>query len=88
MRSSAEHARGLGFGGMQVIHPEQLATVHDVFTPTAQELEWARTVEEVFDRAEAEGTASIRLADGTFVDYPVVRRARRILAASLPRSGR
>jgi citrate lyase subunit beta/citryl-CoA lyase len=89
LRRSAEHARGLGFGGVQVIHPEQLGIVHDVFAPSAEEVSWARAVEEAFSRAEAEGTASIRLADGTFVDYPVVRRARRILAvAQSPRSGR
>ncbi|SFE32754.1 HpcH/HpaI aldolase/citrate lyase family protein [Blastococcus tunisiensis] len=88
LRRSAEHARALGFGGTQVIHPEQLGTVHEVFAPTPQETAWAREVQEAFDRAEAEGTASIRLADGTFVDYPVVRRARRILAASGEEAGR
>lgn len=88
VRRSAEHARALGFGGVQAIHPEQLGIVHEVFAPTAEETAWARVVEEAFSRAEAEGTASIRLADGTFVDYPVVRRARRILSASPWGSGR
>lgn len=88
LRSSAEHARALGFGGVQVIHPEQLGTVHEVFAPTPEEMAWARAVQAAFERAEAEGTASIRLDDGTFVDYPVMRRARRILAASGAETGR
>lgn len=82
LRQSVEHARALGFGGVQVIHPEQVGTVHEVFAPTPEETSWARAVQAAFYRAEAEGTASIRMTDGTFVDYPVMRRARRILAAS------
>jgi citrate lyase subunit beta/citryl-CoA lyase len=88
LRRSAGHARELGFGGVQVIHPEQLDIVHEVFAPTPEEVAWARAVEEAFGRAEAEGTASIRLADGTFVDYPVIRRARRILATPTRGTGR
>lgn len=77
---SAQTARSLGYGGKQVIHPKQIETVHNVFSVTYAELEWARHVVEEFDRAEDKGVSSIRLKDGTFVDYPVASRARRVLA--------
>jgi len=80
LRRSTEHARRLGFGGKAVIHPAQLATVASVFSPDRAEVTWARAVDAAFALAEREGRASIRLDDGTFVDYPVARRARAILA--------
>ena len=77
---AAQRARRLGFSGKQVIHPAQLATVADAFSASPAELEWARAVDAAFASAEADGVSSIRLSDGTFVDYPIARRARAILA--------
>lgn len=79
---SAAHARRLGFAGKQVLHPKQIAPIRDIFSVSAAELAWAREVDAVFADAEARGIASIKLSDGTFVDYPVARRARAILARS------
>jgi citrate lyase subunit beta / citryl-CoA lyase len=66
-----------------VIHPRQLAVVHDVFTPSADELKWAQTVLDAFHSAAGE---AVKLPDGEFVDLPVADRARRLieLAARLP----
>jgi citrate lyase subunit beta / citryl-CoA lyase len=77
---AAQRARRLGFSGKQVIHPAQLPTVAAAFSASPAELEWARAVDVAFASAEAEGVSSIRLSDGTFVDYPIARRARAILA--------
>lgn len=77
---SAAHARNLGFGGKAVIHPRQLEPVRTAFAPTAADLEWARAVDRAFERAEADGVSSIRLPDGSFVDYPIAQRAREMLA--------
>ncbi|MEV7867676.1 CoA ester lyase [Streptomyces sp. NPDC088124] len=82
LRVSAERARAIGFGGKQIIHPRQLNPVAAAFVPTAEEIDWARRVDEAFTAAEERGVASIRLADGTFVDYPVASRARALLAAA------
>jgi citrate lyase subunit beta/citryl-CoA lyase len=83
LRAEAEFARSLGFFGKSAIHPRQLPILHDVFTPSAGELEWAQTVLDAFDRA---GGEAIKLADGEFVDLPVANRARRVieLARELP----
>ncbi|MDV3123949.1 CoA ester lyase [Mycobacterium sp. 21AC1] len=77
---SARQARRLGFSGKQVIHPAQIRGVAAAFAASPAEIEWARTVDIAFTAAEADGTSSIRLPDGTFVDYPIARRARAILA--------
>jgi citrate lyase subunit beta/citryl-CoA lyase len=76
LREQAEFARSLGFFGKSAIHPRQLGTIHDVFTPSAQELTWARAVLDAFDAA---GGNAVKLPDGEFVDLPVADRARRLL---------
>lgn len=80
LEQSARSARHLGFGGKAVIHPSQLSTVRSTFAPTAEELIWARAVDQAFSQGEREGKAAVRLADGTFIDYPIARRARALLA--------
>jgi citrate lyase subunit beta/citryl-CoA lyase len=76
LRAQTEFARSLGFFGKSAIHPRQLAVLHDVFTPSPQELEWARTVVDTFARARGE---AVRLPDGEFIDLPVAQRAHRLL---------
>jgi citrate lyase subunit beta/citryl-CoA lyase len=50
-----------------------------VFTPTVEEAEFSRKVIAAFAEAEAAGSASIQL-DGYFIDYPIVEKARRVVA--------
>jgi citrate lyase subunit beta / citryl-CoA lyase len=84
LRRSAATARRLGFGGKQVLHPRQVPVVAAAFAPSAEELRWARRVDEAFREAEAAGVSSIRLDDGTFVDYPIAHRARALLGEDGP----
>jgi citrate lyase subunit beta/citryl-CoA lyase len=84
LRTSTERARRLGFGAKQVLHPRQIAPVAEILAPTAEQLAWARAVDAAFTEAERRGVASIQLADGTFVDYPVARRARVLLGRAGP----
>ncbi len=79
LRASARRGREFGFQGKLVIHPRQVAVCNEVFTPGAAEVAHAREVIAAFERAEAAGSASIQL-DGYFIDYPIVERARRVLA--------
>ncbi|MDW8469150.1 MAG: CoA ester lyase [Burkholderiales bacterium] len=79
LRRSVEKSLRSGFQGKLCIHPDQVAVVNAVFTPEAEEVERARRIVAAFEKAEREGSAAIEV-DGTFVDYPVVERARRTLA--------
>ncbi len=85
-RVSARNGRRMGLYGKLCIHPDQVAPCNEVFTPDAAQLAHARAVVEAFERAEASGSASIQV-NGQFVDYPIVFKARRILAAAARAGG-
>jgi citrate lyase subunit beta/citryl-CoA lyase len=74
----ARRARSIGFGAKLCIHPRQVAIVNGAFSPTADELDWARRVVE---SAAASGGAAVAV-DGKMVDAPVLARARRLLDAA------
>ena len=78
LEASARTALGLGFQGKMCIHPDQIAVVNRVFTPSESEIAFAERVDAAFAKAEAEGSAAIQL-DGKFIDYPIVYRAQRML---------
>lgn len=67
-----------GFQGKLCIHPDQIPIANAVYTPSDDELAWAKKIITSFDEAEAEGSASIQV-DGYFVDYPIVEKAQRIV---------
>jgi citrate lyase subunit beta/citryl-CoA lyase len=75
---SARTALGCGFQGKMCIHPDQIAVVNRVFSPSDAEIAFAERVTAAFANAEAEGSAAIQL-DGKFIDYPIVYRAQRVL---------
>jgi citrate lyase subunit beta/citryl-CoA lyase len=78
LEASARTALGFGFQGKMCIHPNQIAVVNRVFTPSDAEVAFAERVVAAFARAEAEGSAAIQL-DGKFIDYPILYRAQRVL---------
>jgi citrate lyase subunit beta/citryl-CoA lyase len=84
LRTDARRAKQLGFQGKLCIHPNQVVPCNDIFSPTAEEIAYARRVVEAFEKSEAEGIGALQL-DGKFIDTPVVERSRRIirLAASI-----
>ena len=78
LEASARTALGFGFQGKMCIHPNQIAVVNCVFSPSEAEIAFAERVVAAFARAHAEGSAAIQL-DGKFIDYPIVDRAQRVL---------
>jgi citrate lyase subunit beta/citryl-CoA lyase len=78
LEASARTALGFGFQGKMCIHPNQIAIVNRVFTPSEAEIKFAERVVAAFALAEAEGNAAIQL-DGKFIDYPILYRAQRVL---------
>jgi citrate lyase subunit beta / citryl-CoA lyase len=79
LRRQCSVSRSFGFFGKSAIHPSQLSIIHAAFSPTDDELQWARDVLEAFD--DANGSA-VRLPGGEFVDLPVAERARDLLRLS------
>jgi citrate lyase subunit beta/citryl-CoA lyase len=76
LEADAADAKALGMGAKLCIHPTQVAVVNRVFRPSEAEVAWARRVTEA-----AESHAGAFAVDGEMIDEPVLRRARRILAA-------
>jgi citrate lyase subunit beta/citryl-CoA lyase len=78
LRTDALRAKHLGFQGKLCIHPSQVEPCNAIFSPTAEEIAYARRVVEAFEKSESEGIGALQL-DGKFIDYPVVERSRRII---------
>lgn len=79
LHQEARQGAEMGYGGKQIIHPNQVEPVQTAFTPTEAEIAQARRVVEMFAAHQAEGTGAFAL-DGKMVDMPVVRAAERVLA--------
>jgi citrate lyase beta subunit len=81
VEADARLARSLGLRGKACIHPAQVPVVNEVFTPSAEEVAWARRVLASAEAAESEARGAVSL-DGLMVDAPVIARAKRILQES------
>lgn len=79
VRLYAEQARDLGYEGVMVIHPDHVAIVNEVFTPTEAELREARAVIEALAEGERVGRGAITI-DGRMIDAPNGDAAHRLLA--------
>ncbi len=74
----AQQSRRLGFSGMSLIHPSQIDPINAVFSPTPEEIEYAKQVVQAFEEANARGDGSVAFG-GQLIDRPIVERARRAL---------
>lgn len=80
LTQATNHAKELGFGGKLCIHPKQTSRVAESFLPSETDISQSKAVVSAFEQAQEEGIASVKLDDGTFIDYPVYFRARKLLA--------
>jgi citrate lyase subunit beta/citryl-CoA lyase len=76
LRRYASNARRDGFSGMLAIHPAQVETINAAFVPTAEELERAARIVELFETNPGEGAIGL---DGEMIDRPHLLQARRLL---------
>jgi citrate lyase subunit beta/citryl-CoA lyase len=74
----ARASRRDGFAGRLAIHPAQLAPIHAAFSPSPEEVDWARRVIETLAGAPGQGAVAL---DGKMIDRPHLKQAERILAA-------
>ena len=79
LRADAKRARQMGYIGKFAIHPSQLDIINETFSPSAEEIAYARRIMDAWEKAEAEGRGSLAM-DGRMVDVPVVKRAQNLLA--------
>lgn len=77
----AEFAKSLGFTGKAAISPRHVASINEVFSPTLEEIEYAKEVMDIIRVAKEQGKGAISLR-GKMIDAPIVERARQILEMS------
>ncbi len=77
LRRECEEARRDGFTAKMAIHPVQVATINDVFTPQPEAIAIAQAIIAAFAAAPDTGVVGI---DGVMYDRPHVARAERLLA--------
>ena len=78
LRRSCRISRSLGFDGKWCIHPAQIEVVNEAFSPTNEEVEWARKVVVAYEEANAAGSGSVSV-DGQMVDAASIRMAQNTL---------
>jgi len=77
LRRECEDARRDGFTGKMAIHPAQVDTINEVFTPSAADVAKAQAVVAAFAASPDVGVVGI---DGLMYDRPHLERAKRLLA--------
>ena len=78
LRRETEYAKKIGFTGKAVINPRQIDIIHEVFTPTEDEIRKAFRIVKEFRTNSAAGIGVFAI-DGKMIDAPVVSRAEYIL---------
>lgn len=75
-------SRSLGFDGKWCIHPSQVVSVNQAFSPSPTEIEWASTVTAAYDAALTGGRGAVSVG-GKMIDEASLRACRQILKRAL-----
>jgi citrate lyase beta subunit len=67
-------ARSFGYNGKWCIHPARIPIANEVFTPTDDEVQWARTVLNAYQEATRSGTGAIAF-EGKMIDVASIKLA-------------
>jgi citrate lyase subunit beta / citryl-CoA lyase len=76
VRAESIEARRDGFVGKIAIHPKHITPINEAFTPSAEDVAWARKIVAAFEANP--GVGAFRL-EGKMIDRPHLRAARRTL---------
>ena len=77
-RKMVRRSRDFGFMGAGCIHPGQVTIVNEEYTPTNDEVEYARKLVKLDQEAAAAGRGSWSL-DGKMIDIPIIVRAQKLI---------
>ncbi len=71
-------AKKLGYEGMLVLNPKEIPLVHKYFSPTKEEVDWAKEMLRLSREAMSEGKG-VAVKNGKFIGPPMVKMAQNIL---------
>ena len=80
-RAECEQGRDFGMDGKTLIHPGQIDVCNDVFSPQAEEVDWARRVVAAFADPANAGKGAIRV-EGRMVELLHAEMAARVIAVA------
>lgn len=76
LEAETRRTKALGFTGRSAIHPNQIAPINAVYTPTMGEVEKAKSIIAAYEANEGR----VLLHEGRLVEKPVLAAAQRVLA--------
>jgi citrate lyase beta subunit len=79
LRQEARRGAELGFLGKQVLHPDQVAPVQEIFTPDQETIAAAEHVLKMYAEHQAEGVGQFEM-EGVIIDAQMIRSAESLLA--------
>ncbi len=71
-------SKKLGFEGMLVLNPKELPLVHQYYSPSEEEVAWAKEMVQLSEEAVREGKG-VAVKEGKFIGPPMLKMARNIL---------
>jgi citrate lyase subunit beta/citryl-CoA lyase len=74
-------AKKLGYEGMLVLNPKEIPLVHQYYSPSLKEVEWAEDMLRLSNEAVKEGKG-VAVKNGKFIGPPMVKMAENILYKS------
>jgi citrate lyase subunit beta/citryl-CoA lyase len=79
LREECERGRTLGMDGKTLIHPSQVESCNEIFSPTEEEVVWSRKIIDAFGQAENE-TKGVIVVEGRMVERLHFAMAQRTVA--------
>jgi len=70
--------KNLGFEGMLVLNPKELPLVHQYYSPTEEDIAWAKDMIQLSEEAQKDGKG-VAVKDNKFIGPPMVKMAQNIL---------
>lgn len=78
LEMDCEKAISLGMKSKSCIHPNQIETVNEMFSPSQKTIDWAKRILQAKIDADKKGLGAFSV-DGKMVDKPIIERAQKIL---------
>ena len=78
LRRDTREIKEMGFDGRAAVHPAQIEIIHDVFTPSPEEIQHALNVIRAAEKARQEGRG-VAVVKGKMIDKPIIQRAEKIM---------
>jgi citrate lyase subunit beta/citryl-CoA lyase len=77
-KKDTANGREMGYLGRMLIHPSQIEPSHEVYSPSKEQIDYAKEVVAMFEDAMKKGLASVPLR-GSMIDIAVYRREKDVL---------